>query len=173
MRDPPADRSANVLAFCGCAWEPPQSPVSHGTPTSAGPTIVSETDPPTGAALTSGVSAERPRRSRKLVVSLHPRESQGYHALLALGAKGCDPLFHARDIDDLAAAPDLVPALDAEAEARWQTQPRYPSTRPGKTSRPTLAPSQPPVGAPFEPPTSTTLASRPVETGPGAKSTTG
>lgn len=76
---------------------------------------------------TAGVNA---RRTLKLVVTLQPIDGAGYGALLALGADGCDPLFRSVAVADLPAALDEVPALAAEAETRWQAQPRYPTVVP-------------------------------------------
>jgi hypothetical protein len=39
--------------------------------------------------------------------------------VLTLGADGCDPLLRAVDAADLPAALEEVPALLADAEARW------------------------------------------------------
>lgn len=78
---------------------------------------------------TAGVNA---RRTLKLVVTLQPADGTGYGALLALGADGCDPLFRSLSVADLPAALDAVPALAAEAETRWQAQPRYPTVVPQK-----------------------------------------
>ena len=59
-----------------------------------------------------------------------------YDATLAVGADGCDPQFRSVVATALAGALDEVPALVAEAEARWQAQPRYP--------RPVPPPNAPP-----------------------------
>ncbi len=78
------------------------------------------------------------RRALKLVVSLRPGGAMGYQAVLALGADGCDPLLHAADVGDLAGALEEVPGLLAQAEGRWELQPRYPAAPPAKT-RPAAA----------------------------------
>ena len=98
-------------------------------------------------------ASEAPRRALKLVLSLQPAtgsEAPGYRALLAVGAEGCDPLFRSVEVAGLPAALAEVPALVADAEARWQTQPHYPATTPpaakaaaprsraGKSGRPAL-----------------------------------
>lgn len=70
------------------------------------------------------------RRTLKLVLTLRPADGPGYQAILALGADGCDPLWRSASVADLPAALDEVPALAAEAEARWQAQPRYPTVAP-------------------------------------------
>jgi hypothetical protein len=86
-------------------------------------------------------------RSLKLVVSCAPHQG-GYRAALALGAEGCDPLFHAVVADGLVAALDEVPALLAEAEARWREQPRYPSAKGRPSTARAAAPARPTAGAP-------------------------
>lgn len=78
-------------------------------------------------------------RALKLVLHLHPTGAAGYRALLALGADGCDPLLRFIEVPNLAAALDEVPGLAAEAEARWQAQPRYPAST---KARPTTTPSR-------------------------------
>jgi hypothetical protein len=69
-----------------------------------------------------------PRRTVKLVLTLQPANSQGYRALLAMGADGCDPVLRAADVADFTAALDEMSRFIVEAEARWQVQPRYPAT---------------------------------------------
>src|SRR5688572_196578 len=64
------------------------------------------------------------RRASKLVVTCTPQDGDAYRAVLVLGADGCDPLFRTIAADGLVAALDEVPALVAEAEERWRTQPR-------------------------------------------------
>lgn len=86
-----------------------------------------------------------PRRALKLVVSLLAGADGGGRALLALGADGCDPQLRAVLAPDLYAALDEVPALLADAEARWQEAPRYPATR--RLAR-ASAPSPGPRGTP-------------------------
>ena len=92
------------------------------------------------------------RTGVKLVIRLHPDASAGYRALLALGADGCDPELRAAAVPDLLAALDEVPALLADAEARWHARPRYPplprpTTRHGAgtagRAQPTRAPAVP------------------------------
>jgi hypothetical protein len=83
------------------------------------------------------------RRTLKLVVSLRPGGDLGYRALLALGADGCDPLLRTVDVADLASALDELPGLLAEAEGRWQLQPRYPTAAPTKAR--SAAPNRTPV----------------------------
>jgi hypothetical protein len=109
----------------------------------------------------------RPLRALKLVMSLQPRDGQSYRALVALGADGCDPLFRSIDADALTEALALIPPLIAEAEARWQTQPRYPSARPSKTPK-----SAPASGHPTAAPSPDTSTPRSADTAP-AESTSG
>lgn len=157
---------------CDCVLEPPQSPLASAS--SSSPSV----DPPNSTESHAAASAaapeappDRPRRALKLVVSLQPREGQRYNALLALGADGCDPLLRSIDVDAPTAVLALVPALIAEAEARWQTQPRYPSARPGKAPRSTPAPSRPTDVPPPDPPTPKSAGSGPTEPRLGTKPT--
>jgi hypothetical protein len=76
----------------------------------------------------SMAATEPQRRSLKLVLTLTPTGTAGYHALLALGADDCDPLFRRVEVDDLPAALQEVVALVAAAEDRWQMQPRSPAS---------------------------------------------
>lgn len=116
----------------------------------AGPPVAHEPDQIDAA---SQVSRQPPalalpgagHRSLKLVITLRPAlsgdapaeaaietgggpEGPIYHAVLAVGADGCDPLIRPAGAVGLAAVLAEVPALVADAEARWQTDPRYPST---------------------------------------------
>ncbi len=96
----PADATPDA---CGCA------PPSAAAPTDAGVEPVVNT-PPTAA----------PSAALKLVVQLLPApRGPGYRALLSLGRDGFDPELRAVAVADLAAALDEVPALLADAEARW------------------------------------------------------
>jgi len=80
------------------------------------------------------------RRALKLVLHLQPTDATGYRALLALGADGCDPVLRFTEVANLAAALDEAPGLVAEAEARWQAQPRYPApTKAGPATAPSRA----------------------------------
>ncbi len=129
---------AELLDTDSGAPAPPQPPAP--TVAEAAP-VDATTEPPTGGA--------PPRRGLKLVVSLWPGNAMGYRALLALGSDGCDPLLRAADVADLAGALEEVPGLLAEAEGRWQLQPRYPATAPPKprAAGGSRAPS-PPQGSP-------------------------
>ena len=67
--------------------------------------------------------------------------------LLALGADGCDPVFRNAIADGLTAALDEVPALVAEAEERWRTQPRYPAAAKTRATAPRARAVAPPADA--------------------------
>ena len=168
----PSENAAEPVDACGCVPRPARE-------TTAGP----ESDQPEAAqpdtrrpapeAAESAPAAaiEAPRRALKLVLSLQPATGSaapGYRALLAVGAEGCDPLFRSVEVAGLPAALGEVPALVADAEARWQTEPRYPAatrpgtqaaappSRPGKTGRPAppsaaLGQDAPAQDAPAEP----------------------
>jgi hypothetical protein len=82
-----------------------------------------------------GPPEPRPRRSLKVVLTLQPQNDTGYQAVLALGADGCDPILRSIEVADLAGAWAELPALLAEAEDRWENQPRYPAAAPAKTTR--------------------------------------
>ncbi len=86
----------------------------------------------------AGTEGGRPR-SLKLVLTLQPEGTEGYQAMLALGAEGCDPILRSVAVAGIAEAVDQIPALVAEAEDRWQLQPRYPATAAAKA--PAAAPS--------------------------------
>ncbi|HZS01211.1 MAG TPA: hypothetical protein VFE37_21005 [Chloroflexota bacterium] len=129
----PADADAGVPA-------PPQPPSAPGPEPAPVPEAVGPT------------AGDAPaRRALKLVVSLQPGNAVGYRALIALGADGCDPLLRTADVADLAGALDEVAGLLAEAEGRWELQPRYPAampaqTRPAGSSRAPAPPHRPPRG---------------------------
>lgn len=122
---------------CGCigAAPPPSAdapstpPTTSDPPTSAGPAVATAIDLPS--------TADMPRRPLKLVVTVQPVADGGYHAVLALGSEGCDPLIRVLDATDLPTVLNAVPTLVAEAHARWQTQPRHPSVRPATRAKPT------------------------------------
>lgn len=126
-----------------------------GHPEAASPAGAPATHEPDQTVAASQVSRQPPaqtlagagQRSLKLVITLRPvlsGESPGkgaietgggpdgpaYHAVLAVGADGCDPLIRPAGAAGLAAVLAEIPALVADAEARWQTDPRYPSTVP-------------------------------------------
>jgi hypothetical protein len=108
---------------------------------------VAEVAPPDEAPELAAADAPR-RRELKLVVSLRPSTTVGYGAVIALGAEGCDPLLRTTDVADLAGALEAVPGLLAEAEERWQLQPRYPTatspmTRPAAANRASTSPQGP------------------------------
>lgn len=141
----PGDQSTAVaqdddaVADERAATDAPAQPVS--TQGDQDPTTSSDA-PAKAATSPEAVAApvEVPRRDLKLVLTLQPKSDPGYHALLALGAEGCDPLFRSLDVDSLPAVLDEVPALVAEAQAHWQSQPRYPKATP--PARPTTAPKR-------------------------------
>lgn len=66
----------------------------------------------------------------KLVVTVSHDGDGGHRAVLALGSDGCDPLLRVIGVGELEDALQVVPELLAEAEARWQLQPRYPAAAP-------------------------------------------
>ena len=84
---------------------------------------------------TASIETQPPHRALKLVVTLQPSDGDDYHAVLAVGADGCDPLLRCVEGESLASILAAVPTLVGEAEARWRVQPRYPSIKP--TAAPT------------------------------------
>ncbi len=82
--------------------------------------------------LSGGMASSLARgRTLKLVLTLKPGDAPAaMQVVMAIGADGCDPLLRSAEVEDLQAALDLVPGLLAEAEARWQSQPRYPHAPP-------------------------------------------
>ena len=74
--------------------------------------------------------AEAAPRPLKLVVTISRDGDGGHRAVLALGSDGCDPLLRVIEASELEDALQVVPELLAEAEARWQVQPRYPTAAP-------------------------------------------
>jgi hypothetical protein len=129
----------------------------------AHPAAVETTDELSHTNAATGLATLAPRRSLKLVVTLQPVDGAGYRALLALGTVGCDPLLRSAEVGDLAGALDEVAALVADAEHRWQTQPRNPTARPVPKARParpngppaSLLPAPPAAEAPGTPPDAT------------------
>jgi hypothetical protein len=103
-------------------------------------------------------TAASARRGLKLVVTLRPDGGPAYRALLAVGADGCDPLLRSTEVADLRAALDELPALVAEAEARWQAQPRNPLVQPGSSTR-SAATSRPATSDSAGTPRATTMKS--------------
>jgi hypothetical protein len=125
--------------------EQPAADSAPAEPPDTGPGVPTPPQPPTATVAEAASTHETaeptaggapPRHALKLVVSLRPGNSMGYRALIALGSDGCDPLLHAADVADLAGALEEVPGLLAEAEGRWQLQPRYPAAAPAKTRPP-------------------------------------
>lgn len=88
--------------------------------------VVAETDSVPPPVSDASDRAQPIARILKLVVTLQP-DGAAYRAVLALGADGCDPVFRSVSAADLATALDEAPALLADAEERWQVQPRYPA----------------------------------------------
>ena len=82
-----------------------------------------DVDPPKDAV----ESAAAQRRSLKLVLSLTARDAGGYGTLMAVGGEDCDPLLRSVIVEDVAAALAELASLVAEAQARWQIQPRNPA----------------------------------------------
>lgn len=126
----PVDDTSATSPPCGCLARSDREPSptrppddllgSQPEPGEAAVKAPADPQPPTGD----------PRRPLKLVLHLQPICAAGYRALLALGTDGCDPLLRAAEVADLAAALAEIPQLVAEAEARWQAQPRYPGASP-------------------------------------------
>jgi hypothetical protein len=79
------------------------------------------------------------RRRLKLVLTLEPAGGNAYRVLVALGADGCDPLLRTLEAANVSVALGIVPALVAEAEERWRTQPRYPTASAASKARPAAA----------------------------------
>lgn len=111
-----------------------------------------------------------PKRALKLVLTLRPGEGSSYHALIALGADGCDPLLRTIIVADLPAALDAAAALAAEADARWQLQPRYqqaalPTARPAATGSRSGAARHPASAGPITtaPPPAEAVPASPLE----------
>lgn len=132
------DRSSAV-DHCGSSGWPDREPASTDEPHDAPESQGEHGEPADHATLEQQPRAAASRRALKLVLHLQPIGAAGYRAFLALGADGCDPLLRFTEVADLAAALDEVPGLVAEAEARWQAQPRYPAST---KARPATAPSR-------------------------------
>ena len=115
--------------------EPPDTDACVPAPTQPPTATVAETAP-THEIAGPAAGGALPRCVLKLVVSLRPGNAMGYRALIALGSDGCDPLLRAADVADLVGALEAVPGLLAEAEGRWELQPRYPATSPAMTRPP-------------------------------------
>ena len=144
MEGPAADSSLNETRETDDGVSAPLPP----------PTATVDEEAPTREAAERTAGGVPPRRALKLVVSLRPGNAMGCRALIAVGSDGCDPLLRATDVADLAGALEEVPGLLAEAEGRWELQPRYPAAAPAKP-RPTggsRAPSPPQRPPRREPP---------------------
>jgi len=141
-----SDRSSAVDP-CGSSARTDREPASTDEPDDNVPESQGQRgEPADHATLEQQPRAAASRRALKLVLHLQPIGAAGYRALLALGTDGCDPLLRFTEVADLAAALDEVPGLVAEAEARWQAQPRYPaSTKAGPATAPSRAKVAPPA----------------------------
>ena len=84
----------------------------------------------TDAADDSAAPSPNAQRPLKLVVTVSRDGDSGHRAVLALGSDGCDPLLRVIEAGELEDALQVVPELLAEAEARWELQPRYPTAAP-------------------------------------------
>lgn len=129
---------------CGCLPSPDREESPTPEPDEQAETHQKHDQPADGGARDEQPPAEAPGRALKLVLHLQPTRAAGYRALLALGADGCDPVLRLAEVANLASALDEIPGLVAEAEARWQTRPRYPASAKARsaatTSRPKAAP---------------------------------
>lgn len=141
--EPPGDDSlAEALADkCGCIPLTRPHPCNEPDDADAeAPILADSTNSDAGSVANNPPAAALPR-GLKLVVVLEPTNDQGYRALLALGAADCDPLFRSVPAEGLVAALAAVPALLADAQARWQSQPRYPTAAPVPAAGPRPTPS--------------------------------
>ena len=100
-----------------------------------------------------------PQRALKIVVTLQPSGAGGYHAVLAVGADDCDPLLRTVEGDSLEAILTGMPNLVAEAQARWQVQPRYPAIKPSAAATPARVRTEELAIAPDEAPATATSSS--------------
>ena len=113
----------------------PSARAGNDSRTIGAPAPSSDGDVPTQAEAADGSPAQPPvaeaaPRPLKLVVTVSRDGDGGHRAVLALGSDGCDPLLRVIEAGELEDALRLVPELLAEAEARWQLQPRYPAASP-------------------------------------------
>lgn len=127
-----------------------------------------------GAQPTAGPADVPPRRPLKLVLTLTPADGPGYRAVLALGTAGCDPLLCTADVAGPDAALDEIRCLLADAEAWWQTSPRYPAAGPPSRSRAAASRAPAPAPAAVTPPTESPdvgpLPAAPAPAGPAVAS---
>ncbi|HVC34229.1 MAG TPA: hypothetical protein VNL16_12030 [Chloroflexota bacterium] len=141
----PEGHAADPDSGNGCGCSPSARPADSVLPPQPEAVPQSPNDP------ASEMTVVSPRRSLKLVVTLQPAGDHGYRAIVALGSADCDPLFLSLDAPDVPAVLAGVPSLLADAEARWNTQPRYPSARPIPKAGPparAVRPLAPPATAP-------------------------
>lgn len=143
------EESGAAVEPCGCMFTPKreqQSPPRR--PEEAASPLEGRGRPVEGLVTDQQPPAETPSRLLKLVLHLQPSGAAGYRVLLALGTEAYDPLLRFAEAASLAAALDLIPGLVAEAEAHWQTQPRYPASAKSRPARaPSTAKATPPVQA--------------------------
>jgi len=143
---PNTDRSSAV-DHCGSSARTDREPASTDEPDDV-PESQGQRGEPAEDVTTNQPRAAASRRALKLVLHFQPIGAAGYRVFLALGADGCDPLLRFTEVADLAAALDEVPGLVAEAEARWQAQPRYPApTKPRSATAPSRPKAAPPAVA--------------------------
>jgi len=116
---------------------------------------------------------QSPGRAVKLVALLRPIDG-GYRAQLAAGADACDPELRVVEVPDIQSALAALPEVLVAAEARWQTQPRYPgAARPSAPARPrpASAPRVPPGGSTTATSSTATRPSDPVVAAPTTQPT--
>ena len=133
--------NANDVAESGREADAPAAAATQAHPAADGPPSAAQQD-------AAPAAAPAPRRSLKVVVNLQPlpasapppdeaaaTDTAEYRAVVGVGAEGCDPVFRSLRVDGLAGALDEVPALAAEAEEKWQAQPRNPRLNPAPTTK--------------------------------------
>lgn len=103
----------------------PDGRAGEETPASTPPRAESPT------ALRSSAREPDDCRSFKVVLTCKPAAEGRWHATIAIGRDGCDPVFEASDIADWPEALDIVPGAVAAVQARWAEQPR---NRPAPTT---------------------------------------
>jgi hypothetical protein len=166
------DESSDPPEMGDCAPERPEPTIVSASPPTIDTPGSDGQETPAVAATSPGTPPSQARRALKLVLTLQPHDGRGFRGLLALGADGCDPLLRSVEVADPAAALALVPALIDEAETRWQIQPHYPTVRPVKAPRSTLAPSRPTDAAPAVVATADSARAGGAQPTPAAKPTT-
>jgi hypothetical protein len=127
-----------------------EDPMTAPVPPPADGADVAGVTPPTSADGDRPMGATAgPGRTLKLVATLTPTTQGGYQAVLAAGAEGCDPRLQMVAVAGLMDALDALARLTADAEARWQTTPRYPASLVRPTTRAVAAQAipQPPASS--------------------------